>query len=240
MSSKFILALCLVTSSSLVMGDQVIETLGCILEPSKKIKISSPVASVIESIPVKRGDIIKKGQLLIELQSGVQQATVNLALVKAGFSERNKNRNIKLYGDDLLSSHERDEIETEYLVATMELNAAQEELSLRKVYSSVNGVVIDKNNNAGEYVTTEPVLELAVLNPLFVEVLMPYERFGDFKTTDTITVTLAEPVQGSYQAVVKIIDPIIDSASGTFRMRMELANDNYQIPAGIRCKISRD
>ena len=223
---------------SVMAAGEPINTLGCILEPSKRLKISSPVPSVIEALPVDRGQRIKKGDLLFELQSGIQKAAVNLAEVKAGFASRNKERNANLYGEDLLSSHERDEIETEYLVAKMELEAAQEELALRKVYSTVSGVITDKHNSEGEYVTTEPVLELAVLNPLNVEVLMPFELFREYRVGSSLTVTLPAPVSGSYPAKIVIIDPIIDSASGTFRMRLELSNRDYKIPAGVACELS--
>jgi multidrug efflux pump subunit AcrA (membrane-fusion protein) len=140
---------------------QDISTLGCMLEPSKKVEISSPLASVIEKIPVMRGEKVKKGQLLFKLRSGVESAGVELAFAKSNFAERNALRNAELFGDDLLSNHERDEIETEKLIAAMELKVKQEELAMRTVYSPVDGVVIDRYNSIGEYVSTNPVLDVA-------------------------------------------------------------------------------
>ena len=61
-----LLATLLLSSSSLAQSTREISTLGCMLEPSKKIEVSSPIASVIDSIPVKRGEKIKKGQLLFK------------------------------------------------------------------------------------------------------------------------------------------------------------------------------
>jgi hypothetical protein len=36
-------------------------------------------------------------------------------------------------------------------------------------------------------------------------------------------------------ATVKVIDRLLDAASGTFGVRLELANRQHRIPAGIRC-----
>lgn len=237
---KRIIAICVSTLFTLPIAAQSVEdiaTLGCMLEPSKKIEVSSPIASVIDEIKVTRGEKIKKGQLLFKLRSGVESASVGLASAKSNFAERNALRNAELFGDDLLSSHERDEIETEKLVAAMELKVKQEELAMRSIYSTVDGVVIDRHSNVGEYVSTKPVLDVAVLDPLFVDVLMPFERFRDFTKGELLEVILPAPVNSQHRAKITIIDPIIDSASGTFRMRLELANKNYAIPAGVACQL---
>jgi len=38
-------------------------------------------------------------------------------------------------------------------------------------------------------------------------------------------------------AKVVLVDPVIDAASNTFRVRLELPNPGYGIPSGLRCKI---
>jgi hypothetical protein len=37
--------------------------------------------------------------------------------------------------------------------------------------------------------------------------------------------------------VVKVVDRVIDAASGTFGVRLELPNRNGKVPAGIRCRV---
>jgi membrane fusion protein, heavy metal efflux system len=38
-------------------------------------------------------------------------------------------------------------------------------------------------------------------------------------------------------AVVKTVDRVIDAASNTFRVRLELPNADGKLPAGLRCKV---
>lgn len=45
------------------------------------------------------------------------------------------------------------------------------------------------------------------------------------------------PIGGQYTAEVKIVDKVIDAASGTFGVRLELPNPNYRLPAGLKCKV---
>lgn len=224
--------------SSQLMAETDIQTLGCILEPSQKLDVGSAAPGIIASIPVQRGEQVKRKQLLFKLRSGVQEANVSLARVKAEFAIRNKDRNTELYGDELLSSHERDEIETEALVAISELRIAEESLHMRSVQSPVSGMIIEKHYSTGEYVSDESVVEIAVLDPLYVEVLMPYESFRKFAIADQLLIKLAQPLLSEHLAKITIIDPIIDSASGTYRMRLELANKGNSIPAGVPCTIA--
>jgi len=44
-------------------------------------------------------------------------------------------------------------------------------------------------------------------------------------------------VKGPRQARVVIVDHVVDAASATFGIRLELPNPDNRIPAGIRCRV---
>jgi membrane fusion protein (multidrug efflux system) len=215
-----------------------LSTLGCMLEPSEKVQVSSPVTGVLDKVLVKRGDHIKKGDRLFQLKAGVERQAVQLATVRAEFSERKVERNKDLYDEDILTAYERDEIETELLIAQSELLLKQEELALRQVFSPIKGVVVNLFNNEGEYVNIDPIVSLATLDPLHVDLLLPSHYFGQISMEQKLLIVL--PQQGaeiidSKVAEVIIVDPLIDPASGTFRVQLLMTNPGNKIPAGIRC-----
>ena len=47
-----------------------------------------------------------------------------------------------------------------------------------------------------------------------------------------------QPIGGEHIASVTIVDQVIDPASGTFGIRLELKNPDYKIPAGLRCDVN--
>ncbi len=230
----------LVMSASVAAQDvpEYLSTVGCVIEPSVRIDISSPVEGVLSERPVKLGAAVKKGQKLFSLRSDVEAASVELAEIRAEFALRHYERNEGLYRDELISVHERDEFQTEFQVAIKELEQARAVLSLRSVQSPIDGVVIDYFVESGEFVTTEPVMALASLNPLKVEVVMPYESLGTVSDESTLTVFPVEPVGGQYSARITMIDPIVDAASGTYRIRAHIDNPDNTLPAGIECRVS--
>ena len=166
--------------------------LGCMLEPSKNVEVGSSVSGVIESINLYRGDQVKEGEVLFRLKAGMQKAGVELARLKSEFSQRKLVRNAEMFEDQLLSAHERDEIETESLMAKTELQLKEQELDLRRVMSPISGVVVDRFVDKGEYVNVEPVLSLATLDPLHIDLLLPYSYFGSIVTGQELQIR-AEP-----------------------------------------------
>ena len=47
---------------------------------------------------------------------------------------------------------------------------------------------------------------------------------------------LVDTYAGAYFLLVRVVDQVFDAASGSFGVRLELANPNGAIPAGVRCK----
>lgn len=110
-------------------------------------------------------------------------------------------------------------------------------MALRTIRSTIAGVVVERLGAPGEYVGEEHFLSIAKINPLFVELVVPVDYFGAIKEGAVAQVILEEPVGGSYPARVVIVDQVIDAASGTFGVRLELPNPQLKLPAGLRCQV---
>lgn len=212
--------------------------MACLLEPNELVEFSSEIPGILEEVNVKRGDWVTAGQVLARLKSGVAEANVALAQARVEFGKRKAQRNEELYLKDLISIHEKDEISTEIQLAQLQLAEAEELLKLRTIRSTVDGVVVERKGAAGEYVGEEPFLSVAKIDPLNVEVIVPMTYFGAIRSGQSAQVRIDEPVGGRYKAQVVIIDSVIDAASGTFRVRLELPNPKHTLPAGVRCQVN--
>ena len=127
---------------------------------------------------------------------------------------------------------------TDAQLAELELRERRTLVEIRNIRSPVNGVVVERFKGPQEYVQETDIMEIAQIDPLNVEVVVPVGYFGSIKKGSTGMVTLEQPVGGTYEAKVTIIDKVIDAASGTFGVRLEIPNKGYKIPAGLRCNVS--
>jgi len=213
--------------------------LECLLEPSLVVNVGSSVDGVLEQVLVDRGAQVRKGQVVAKLQSGVEAAAVKLSEARVDFGRRKVERNEALYQKQLISAQDRDELVTEVRLREEELKKDQENLKLRTIVSPVNGVVVERRLAPGDFIRTDKsmVMKLAQINPLNVEVVAPASLFGSVKVGMTGSVSLAPFFPGNHQAKVVVVDKVIDAASGTIGVRLQLPNPDNKIPAGIKCTV---
>ncbi len=240
------------------------QTLDCLIEPFTVVDVSSPVEGVLEELAVERSESVTEGQILATLEASVEKSNVELARARAdtdgeisaaqtslNYAQRKLNRINELYNKQATASNQKDEAETEVRLAKLSLQQAKEKkrlaelelqraldaLELRTLRSPINGVVVKILKSPGESVKDRPILNLAQINPLKVEVIVPAKQFGRIKPGQLATIMPDNMPKKRYQAKVTIVDRVIDAASGTFGVRLELPNDKYKIPSGLSCRI---
>jgi RND family efflux transporter MFP subunit len=239
--------------------------LGCLIEPNQVGEIGSPVIGVLERVDVERGDLIKKGQVLAQLTADVERAAVAVAEARAqsqaelqaaataqDYAKRKQTRGESLVRNNYISQQAQDQTETEAAVAefklhqardqkklsAQELTLARAQLAQRTIKSPISGVVVERYLTQGERVDDKPVVRVAAVDPLRVEVVVPALQFNKIQTGMIATVTPDLPNAGERKAKVTLVDHIVDAASNTFRVRLELPNPDNALPAGLRCKVA--
>jgi RND family efflux transporter MFP subunit len=238
--------------------------LDCLIEPSQVVTISLPLEGLVETVTVDRGDRVGQGQVLATLESSVERANITAARVRVAmesalkgskiridFGERRFVRTDMAYKEGGVPLKELDEAETSKVLAEISLLEAQENrqlaeaelqraeaaLALRTVRSPIGGVVLQRLISPGEFSKQAPLLKLAQLDPLYVEVIVPVTLLGKVIPGMLVLVTPEPPLSAIYTAQVKVVDHVIDAASGTFGIRLELKNPDYSLPAGLKCKV---
>jgi len=238
--------------------------LDCIIEPYDVVEVGSPVTGLIEKIHVERADSVEAGQVVVELESDVEKATVALARVRArmeddvrsreaelALGKRRQVRADELFERDALSLDELDELETDAELARLELKEARDNLELarlelhqalealerRTIRSPIPGVIVERLMSPGEVVDEETILTIAQIDPLRVEVILPAAMFGSIEPGMRAAVVPELREDQVQVASVTIVDRVIDAASGTFGVRLELPNQDHSIPGGLHCQV---
>ena len=119
----------------------------------------------------------------------------------------------------------------------LESKWAQKVLDRRTIRSPISGVVVEVQTNPGEFVYENPILQVAQLDPLRIEVILPIEMFGAIEQ-GMQGVVFPEIGGEPQRASVTVIDRLMDPGSSTFGVRLELENSDYAIPGGQRCEIA--
>jgi RND family efflux transporter MFP subunit len=239
----------------------------CLIEPNQVVEIRSPSEGIIDKVDVNRGDRVKVGQVLVELESSVEQSAVEMAKYRSqmegriassrnrlDFANKKLVRTQELQKQKFVSAQAGDEAEAEKRIAEAELRDAVENqelakhdyqhaidlLNRRTLRSPLDGVVVDRMLNPGDLAEAgtgrKPILKIAQIDPLLVEVALPLEAYGKLRVGMTGMVK-PEGLKGQYPALIRVVDSVFDAASGMFGVRLEMKNRKAAIPGGIRCQV---
>ncbi len=237
--------------------------LGCLIEPDRVADVGSPVVAVIDSVEVERGQTVRKGQVLVILRANVERAAFDAARSRAdanadlqaaaASAKFNRERLVRaedLFGQNFISQQALDQARTESQLADQKLTQAREQqtvsahergmaaaqLSQRVIRSPMDGVVAERFMSAGERVDDKPLLRIARIDPLRVQLVVPTALYGQVQPDDAVSVVPDLPGGRALTARVTMVDKVIDPASNTFRVQLALPNPDLSLPAGLRCK----
>ena len=205
------------------------------MEPYVTVNVAAQVSGILEEVLVQRGDVVTKGQVLATLRAGVEKADVEQATALLDFNRRKLARNQELIAKGNISANDGDEMETEIRKDEAILHQATARLEMKTIRSPVNGVVVKVDLAAGEYVGEKPIMTIVQIDPLNVEVVVPVSEYGTIKKGMHAEVRPEDPVGGVHTGKVTIVDRVVNAASGSFGVRVELPNHNLAIPSGLKC-----
>ena len=232
-----------------------------LIEPYVVVNIGAPAEGVVAEVTVDRSNSVKKGQVLVRMESSVEQAALEKAKAMAtfdgeiglqktqlAFAKRTYDRFKRL---EAVANHDKDQAATEVIrvghrlkkarekrtLAKYELKKAQAILNRCSIKSPISGVVVERYVSPGEYVNSQPLLRLAQIDPLRVEVIVPAQMFGRIYPGMIATIVPELPQYGEQTATVTIVDKLIDAASSTFGVRLERPNAEQQMPSGLKCLV---
>ena len=240
------------------------QALGCLIEPFRVSEVGSPIIGVIETTAVERGEPVRAGQVLATLRAEVERQSLAVAESKAQavgelraaeanaeLARQKLTRAKDLADKQFISSQALEQARAESMVAENRLAQAREQrdvyqrehelaqaqLGQRTIRSPISGVIVERYLSAGERVEDKPIYRVAMVNPLRVEVVLPASAYAQVRQGMSVTVVPEFPGASPRQARVTLVDRVIDGASNTFRVRMELPNADMSLPAGLRCKV---
>ena len=208
-------------------------------QPRERITISSPVDEVVEEVLVEEGDNVSKGDVLAKLLSKKQElaakkldnliskAKFEYEAVKDLYEKKIESRANYLEKKAILGGFEVDKL------------MAENDVSDRLIKSPSDGVIVYRLIDPGESAEkVKALFELIDVSSLQLVFFLSTEYLDSFKLGDHVGVEFPEVKNNSTgKAVLKFIDPQVDSRSGLFRLRFEFDNKNAKIKPGVRVRM---
>lgn len=192
---------------------------------------------VVRAMYVKKGDAVRKGQLLLKLDDAIAKQQLATAQTQLSFAKDLYQRRKNLWDQkigaeiDLINAKNNvDQVENQ-------IKLLQEQLGFTNVYADMNGVMDEVNVRVGETFTgmagASPQLRLVNTSTLKAVVQVPELYQQNVKVGAPVKITLPELNNKIVMGKVHVAGRLIDPSSRTFYIEVQLPADKDLRPNQI-------
>src|SRR5262249_53751212 len=139
----------------------------------------------------------------------------------------------KLFDQKLLTDEQHAAAEADWRVAKAQRDRARLECERCAVRAPIGGLVALRRTQMGQMVKENDLLfRLGDPDTLRAELLLPESRLGTVRAGQPVRLTLVHGGR-TVEARVTRVSPLVDPASGTFRVVIDLDNRRARLPGGV-------
>jgi len=247
------------TARSMMDSIEVTVTATGELQPVYKVDVGTQVSGIVERIYVDFNSVVKKGQLLAELdrsnlneqltqaKTSVSNAQSNLTLAQQQFDR------VKALYDNKAATQEAYESAVNSLnlaknqlkTAQSDLSRAQTNLSYATIYSPIDGVIMDKAVEEGQTVassfSTPTLFTIANdLTQMQVEAKVDEADIGEVKAGQPVTFTVDAFPDDVFSGTVKEvrINPTVTANVVTYTVIINAPNPENKLFPGMTASVT--
>jgi membrane fusion protein (multidrug efflux system) len=208
-----------------------------------RVEVFSKATGICAEVLVEEGDRVEKGQALIHLED----AEVRLAEKQARINRDRLHASLKraehMLKERLLSDEQFEDIRYGFEAADAEWKLANIRLEDTTVTAPIAGTIANRNVKPGVNVTpAQNLFRIVDFDSLIATVFVPEIEMGSLRLGQKVLVS-ADALPGkSFEGDIKRISPVVDPASGTIKVTVDLSKNCDELVPGlfIRVKIVLD
>lgn len=237
----------------------------CVMDPAADIHLGAATQGLLQEVLVSRGQTVTKGQIVARLWSDVETATLALLILRAesdaailarqaqvDFASDKVERTRILVAQKSATASALKEAELDLATAEAglriaeldrdsartEADRARDEVEQTNVRAPLDGYVEEILLHPGEFATPDhPIMRLAQLDPLHVQAFLPAELYPQVNLGAKVRIRPEAIAGPDLISEIAAIDHVLDTASLTFGIEVDLPNPDGILPAGQRCTL---
>lgn len=216
-------------------GTQTITASGSITTDDETL-LSFKMSGVVNSVLVKEGDHVKKGQLLATLD--LREIDSHVAQARHGYekAQRDYQRAERLYKDSVATLEQFENAATGLAIAKEQLEATTFNQKFSSIHAQANGYVLRKFVNAGQVVDVgDPVLMTngAGSGKWILKIGVSDKQWSAIQLKDKAIVAIDAFPNKTFEALVSRKWETSDPQSGAFTVELQVNHNNMKLASGM-------
>lgn len=205
-------------------------------DAEKRVTLATRVMGVIQSLPVKQGQRVNRGDLVLRLDAADKEAAVRMAESVVAQRQAEYDAAEQLVSGGNAPKLQADQTRAALATAKSQLESAKSELAQYEIYAPFNGLVDRVPVQRGSTILAgAEVATLINLDPLLAigEVSERDLQYLAIGNTAEVRLVNGQTVTGT----LRYISRDASAATRTFRIEVAIPNEDKSLPAGMTAEI---
>jgi membrane fusion protein (multidrug efflux system) len=204
------------------------------IEAKRQVDILAKVSGQVIKLAAEEGIRVKRGDLLAkldeaEIQIEFMKTKVSLETDKA-MLERAQN----MLEKNLIAEENYETTRLQYESSKAAHEAARIQMEYTYIRSPFDGVITVRNIELGQRVNANHSLfVIADFNPLRAKIYVPEKDIGRIYEGQEAKITIEAEPGLAFTGVVKMVSPVVDPASGTSKVTIDIEDDKGKLKPGM-------
>lgn len=204
------------------------------LVPDHEAQVAAKASGVLVKLHVEEGMHVREGQLLAELDDlsaaaslAQAEAQLNKASATFAYAEQSIHK-------QLISKREYDQANFDMQTQKAAVQTAKLQLAYTKITAPVSGVIAEREVKVGNLVqVNQNLFKIVNMDPLQAVLNVPERQLGILKSGQAVQLE-ADALPGKeFSGNILRIAPVVDPASGTFRVTCEFHDKTGTLKPGM-------
>jgi membrane fusion protein (multidrug efflux system) len=209
------------------------------IEAFAEADVIAKVEGVVEDILFEEGDDVAEGEILARLDGDRLRLELNESRARLNKMQRDFERNQELREKGLLSEGDFEKLRFDLEALEASFNLASLELDYTQIRAPIDGVVSERYIKIGTTIRVgDPAFRVTSLDPLVAYVHVPEREYRRIRAGQPVSIEIDALAGQRTVAEVTRISPIVDPQTGTFKITIEIRDEERRIKPGMFGRMS--
>jgi RND family efflux transporter MFP subunit len=192
------------------------------VEPTVEVPVAPRITGRITKLLADEGEVVKRGELLAQLESADLQAQVDQLQARYAYAKSQYERNAALHREGLVSPDALERSRTEMQAADAALKSAREQARYTRLFAPMAGRIIRRDGEVGELIpANQPIFHLGA-HPLRITAEVDEEDIARVRTDQAVLIRADAFPDSVFRGHVETITPRGNPTTRTYRVRVTL------------------
>jgi membrane fusion protein (multidrug efflux system) len=203
------------------------------------VTVGAETSGTVKNIAFESGATVKAGEVLVELDTAIEQAQLRSAAASADLARANLERARDLRTKNLVSAADFDAAEAQAKQTLAQVDNLRAVLAKKTVRAPFAGRLGIRQVNLGQFLDNgAAIVSLQSLDPVYVDFALPQRFLAQLRSGMTVRVTTDAFPQQTFAGQLTAISPEVDSVTRNVRLQATLANPGGRLQPGMYVEVT--